>query len=99
MLNPILSNYNKNIRDSNIIFDEPIHKYTIVTDPNSKYTSVTTINHSHFPHFHADDIIKKMMNGKNWNQENKYWGLTPEQNKMQWKEYAYSVSSAGTELH
>ena len=34
-----------------IQFFEKGHKYTISTDPNSKYTSVTTWNHSHFPKF------------------------------------------------
>ena len=75
-LYPILSSRHGHLRDNNLVFDEPSHKYTITTDPDSKYTSVTTWNHSHFPHFDADKIIEKMMKGKNWNPENKYWGLT-----------------------
>jgi ATP-dependent exoDNAse (exonuclease V) beta subunit len=99
VLKPILSNYNSHERDKNLIFDEPTHKYTILTDPDSRYTSVTTINHSHFPHFDADSVIKNMMKGKNWNPENKYWGLTPHQIKAQWAQNASSVSGAGTDLH
>jgi len=99
ILLPILSNRNQHSLDQNLIFDEPTHKYTIVTDPDSKYTSVTTWNHSHFPHFDADKIIKKMMKGRNWNTENKYWGLTAEQIKQQWADNATSVSGAGTNMH
>jgi hypothetical protein len=98
-LRPILQRRNLNERDKNLVFDEPTHKYSILTDPDSKYTSVTTWNHSHFPHFDADDIIQKMMKGKNWNPQNKYWGKTPQQIKDQWSENAASVSGAGTDLH
>jgi ATP-dependent exoDNAse (exonuclease V) beta subunit len=99
VLKPILSNYNSHPRDQHLVFDEPTHKYTILTDPDSNYTSVTTINHSHFPHFDADVVIKNMMKGRNWNPQNKYWGLTPEEIKAQWAQNASSVSGAGTDLH
>ena len=99
ILQPVLSTRHSHPRDKNLHFDEPTHKYTILTDPDSSYTSVTTWNHSHFPHFDADKIIKKMMKGKNWNPDNKYWGLTPEQIKQQWSDNASSVSGAGTDLH
>ena len=99
MLSPILSTQNSHERDKNLVFDEPTHKYTILVDPDSNYTSVTTINHSHFSHFDADSVINNMMRGRNWNPQNKYWGLTPEQIKAQWAENARSVSGAGTDLH
>jgi len=99
ILLPTLSQQNPHDRDKNLVFDEPTHKYTITTDPTSKYTSVTTWNHSHFPHFDADDIIKKMMMGKNWNSKNKYWGKTPLEIKNEWSANAQSVSGAGTDLH
>lgn len=95
----ILSKANAHTRDQFITFYEPTHKYTILTDPHSEYTSVTTWNHSHFPHFNADDIIEKMMKGKNWKEGHKYWGLTKEQIKQQWSDNAASVSGAGTDLH
>jgi ATP-dependent exoDNAse (exonuclease V) beta subunit len=98
-LHPVLSEANRHLRDENISFQEEGHKYTIHTDPNSKYTSVTTWNHSHFPHFNSDQVIKNMMRGKNWNPENKYWGMTAEQIKKQWSDNGASVSGAGTDMH
>ena len=94
-----LKNKNQHQRDYNLLFDEPTHKYTITTDPDSKYTSVTTWNHSHFPKFDADAIIKNMMRGKNWNPENKYWGKTAQEIKDGWTKNATDVSGAGTNLH
>jgi len=99
ILLPTLSLKNSHPRDKNLVFDEPTHKYTITTDPSSSYTSVTTWNHSHFPHFDADEIISKMMKGKNWNAENKYWGKTPQEIKAGWSANAQAVSGAGTDLH
>ena len=86
-------------RDANLLFDEPTHKYTIITDPNSSYTSVTTFNHHHFPKFDAAGTIEKMMKGKNWNPQNKYWGQTPEEIKELWKKNGEAVSGAGTSMH
>jgi ATP-dependent exoDNAse (exonuclease V) beta subunit len=84
-------------RDKNVIFSEPLHKYTIVTDPTSNYTSVTTWVHSHFTPFNADEICDKMMNGRNWNESNKYWGMTKEQIKQQWS--SNTSAADGTRLH
>ena len=99
VLRPILCKKNAHERDINLVFDEPTHKYTILSDPKSKYTSVTTWNHSHFPHFDADKVIKKMMSGANWNPKNKYWGKTAEEIKTMWSNNGSSVSSLGTALH
>ena len=49
----------------------------------SKFTSVTTWNHSHFDHFDADKIIQNMMNSKNW-PTNKYYGMTVDEIKGAW---------------
>jgi hypothetical protein len=87
------------LRDKDILFEEEGHKYTILTDPNTKYTSVTTWNHSHFPKFDADKVIQNMMKGKNWNPQNKYWGMTPNEIKDQWLNNGASVSGAGTDMH
>jgi ATP-dependent exoDNAse (exonuclease V) beta subunit len=99
ILLPVLKKRNEHERDKHMVFDEPSHKYTITVDLDSKYTSVTTWNHSHFPHFDADKIIKKMMKGKNWNPENKYWGLTPTEIKKLWTDNGSAVSGAGTDMH
>jgi hypothetical protein len=82
--NNILASINPHHRDSNIKFYEDGHKYTILTDPESKYTSVTTWVHSHFPKFDSDLIIKNMMKGKGWKEGHKYWGMSAEEIKAQW---------------
>ena len=99
VLNNVLALSNPHERDKHIRFTEEGHKYTILTDPDSKYTSVTTWNHSHFPHFDADAIIKSMMKGKGWKVGHKYWGLTADQIKQQWSDSGASASGAGTALH
>jgi CRISPR/Cas system-associated exonuclease Cas4 (RecB family) len=95
----ILANRNRHIRDDNIEFFDVGHRYQIKTDPNSKYTSVTTWNSSHFDHFDPDKIISKMMSGRNWNSGNKYWGLSVEQIKKQWADNSAMVSALGTQMH
>ena len=94
-----LSIQNAHARDVNIRFQEEGHKYTILTDPTSKYTSVTTWNHSHFSKFDADAVIASMMRGKNWGPTNKYWGLTVSQIKQQWADNGASAARAGTKMH
>ena len=98
-LHNILSVKNAHPRDANIQFFEEGHKYIILSEPEIKYTSVTTWNHSHFPHFDADEIIKNMMKSKGWKEGHKYWGLSPEQIKAQWNSNKDAVSGAGTDLH
>ena len=98
-LHPVLSLKNSHPRDKNIQFFEEDHKYIIKTEPDVKYTSVTTWNHQHFPIFEADIIIDNMMKSKGWKKGHKYWDLTPEQIKAQWNSNKDAVSGAGTDLH
>jgi hypothetical protein len=98
-LNNTLSTQNAHNRDANIQFFEEGHRYVILTEPDVKYTSVTTWNHQHFPKFDADVIIAKMMNGLGWKKGHKYWGQTPEQIKALWDTNKNAVSGAGTDLH
>ena len=98
-LHTILTSLHSHERDENIKFYEKGHKYEIVTDLTSKYTSVTTWNHSHFPHFNADEIIQNMMKGKSWKEGHKYWGLTPEQIKDMWNKNRDNAAGAGTNIH
>ena len=95
----ILQVNNREIRDNHIRFYAHGHKYEIITDLRSKYTSVTTWNKSLFPKFDADAVIANIMRGKNWNPQNKYWGQTPEQIKASWFSSGASVADAGTNLH
>ena len=90
---------NRDTRDNHIRFYANGHKYEIITDLRSRYTSVTTWNKSLFPKFDADAVIANIMRGKNWNPENKYWGQTPEQIKASWFSSGASVADAGTNLH
>jgi hypothetical protein len=99
ILTNVLANRNRHPRDDNIQFFEEGHKYVIKPDPDTKYTSVTTWNHSHFPHFDADAVITNMMKGRNWKEGHKYWGMTPDQIKSQWNANGASVSGAGTDMH
>ena len=94
-----LAEKNVQSRDKDMQFVESTHKYTIITDPDSKYDSVTTWNHSHFAHFNAALIIKNMMKGKNWNPENKYWGMTAEEIKKKWSTDGQKAAALGTQLH
>jgi ATP-dependent exoDNAse (exonuclease V) beta subunit len=98
-LHSVLASRNCHERDQFIQFFEEDHKYVITNDPNNKYTSVTTWNHSHFPVFNANLIIKNMRRGKNWKEGHKYWGLTAEEIKKQWSNNSSAVSGAGTDLH
>lgn len=90
---------NRETRDNHIRFYAHGHKYEIITDLRSRYTSVTTWNKSLFPKFDADAVIANIMRGKNWNPQNKYWGQTPEQIKASWFSSGASVAEAGTNLH
>jgi ATP-dependent exoDNAse (exonuclease V) beta subunit len=99
ILHDVLSIKNSHERDANIMFFEQGHKYTILTEPDVKYTSVTTWNHTHFEQFDADKIIGTMMKGKGWKEGHKYWGLNAEQIKTQWNTNKDSVAGAGTDLH
>lgn len=98
-LEPVLSFENKHPRDAGIQFYEKGHKYIVLSEPNIKYTSVTTWVHSNFPKFDADSIIDNMMKSKGWKEGHKYWGLTPAQIKSQWNNNSNAVSGAGTNLH
>ena len=98
-LHDTLSVINKHLRDANIQFFEKGHKYTILTDSESKYTSVTTWNHTHFPKFDADQVIESMMRGKGWKEGHKYWGLTTDEIKTKWSDDGKVASGQGTDLH
>lgn len=98
-VSPVLANKNCHERDQYIQFFEEGHKYVVLFEPNIRYTSVTTWNHSHFPHFDADAVISNMMKGRGWKEGHKYWGLTSEQIKAMWASNASAVSGAGTDLH
>ena len=98
-LYPVLSQKNHHERDDQIVFEEEGHKYTILNDPDSTYTSVTTWNHSHFDTFDADKIVTNMMKGSKWKKGHKYWGKTAEEIKQQWSDAGKQASQLGTQMH
>jgi ATP-dependent exoDNAse (exonuclease V) beta subunit len=99
MMQQVLQNKNSHPRDNFIKFYNKGHKYEISCDKDSKYTSVTTWNHKHFPKFDADAVIANIFKSKTWGPDHKYWGLTAEQIKDSWKSNGEAVSGAGTNLH
>ena len=98
-INPVLESRFAHPRDIRIKFYNKGHKYKISCDPDSKYTSVTTWNHKHFPKFDADAVIQNIFKSKGWGPEHKYWGQTADQIKASWKSNGDAVSVAGTNLH
>lgn len=95
----VLEKWYSDKRDTNITFEERTHKYTILTDPGTNYTSVTTFINTLFDAFDADKQIDKMMKKPEWNPTHKYWGMTPKEIKQLWRQNGKNASDAGTELH
>ena len=52
-----------------------------------------------FSKFDADKVITNMKLGKNWNENNKYWGMTDDEIKMMWKTSGKESADMGTALH
>jgi len=97
--NSVLKSKFAHPRDEFIKFYHIGHKYKILCDPKSEYTSVTSWNHSHFPKFDANAVIQKMFNSKSWGPGHKYWGMSTNEIKNSWKCTGDAVSGAGTNLH
>lgn len=85
-------------RDSKIKFEEEGHRYTI-GDGSYSYISVTSFVKSLFPSFNPDYVITKMKNGPNWNPTNKYYGLTDDEIKEQWRNTSNNAKNEGTDFH
>ena len=64
------------------------------------YTSVTTWNHKHFPHFDADAIIDKMMKSKNWNSPTyKYYGGSGTQELCEHVTFNKAITKDGGKIY
>ena len=93
-----LAKLNAHERDQYIEFDEGPHIYTV--HGQQGYTSVTTFNHSHFPHFDADSVINNIMRGKKIHDPSyKYYGMTAQEIKDAWAKKGGDASIRGTKLH
>jgi hypothetical protein len=83
-------------RDSHIVFREKGHVYYVKREKG--YTSVTTVVHNAFEKFNANKIIDNMMASPKWN-ESKYFGMTKEEIKLQWKQNGVEAAKMGTAMH
>lgn len=85
------------VRDGMITFQEEGHIYTVV-GMTGHPTSVTTLIHHFFPEFNADEVIDKMMRGRNW-RNSKYYGRTKQDIKDEWERNGKQASELGTLMH
>lgn len=99
MSKDVLKVQNSHKRDENIVLHTSGHRYEIKTDPHTRYTSVTTWIHKHFPKFDADQSINNMMNSNKWKPGHQYWGMTAEEIKASWNKKGDNAANSGTELH
>jgi ATP-dependent exoDNAse (exonuclease V) beta subunit len=84
-------------RDKRIRFEEEGHIYHI-EGLDEKPISVTTLIHHFFPQFNPDQVIDKMMKGRNW-PNSPYFGKTKQQIKDGWESSGKEASQAGTLMH
>jgi hypothetical protein len=89
-------------RDARIHFDEIPHIYYV--DGKAVGTSVTSLKHGYFGQFNADMIIRRMINGPNWQANEKYRKsngamMTAEEIKAQWDLNGQLASNKGTWMH
>ena len=87
---------NKHERDDNIEFQENGHVYTV--KKKRGYKSITTVVHNAFEKFNSDAIIDRMMASKNW-ENSKYYGMTKQEIKKQWKDNGAEAAQLGTTMH
>jgi len=93
-----LAKKNAHERDAFITFDEGPHIYTVHGD--SSFTSVTTWNHGHFPHFDEEGILDNIMKSRKRSDPTyKYYGKTREQIKEEWDKNRDEAAAAGTKMH
>ena len=83
-------------RDAYITFEEEGHKYTINGETN--YTSVTTWLKKFFYPFNDELIITNMMKSPKW-PDSKYFGMTKEEIKKQWRDNGNEAAKLGTAMH
>jgi ATP-dependent exoDNAse (exonuclease V) beta subunit len=90
-----LEKKNEHERDPHLSFDEKSHQYFVHGD---KFISSTTLIHSYFSKFDADEIIDNMQKSPNWS-NNKYYPLHKDEIKSIWSKNSESAIIQGTKLH
>ena len=90
---------NPHPRDSRILFVEDSHTYYVDgSKDKGEYISTTTLMHSLFKPFDADEVIGKMRRSKNW-ENSKYYGMSSEEIKDAWGKNRDSAAKSGTAMH
>jgi hypothetical protein len=92
----LLCDLNAHIRDKFIKFYEKGHVYYVKREKG--YKSVTTLVHDAFEKFNANKVIDNMMASPNW-ENSKYFGMTKEDIKEQWKKNGCDAAKMGTAMH
>lgn len=98
-----LQQLNKHIRDDYVVFYENDHTYSIDWCHDGTYSSKDIISVSQlcsqfFPKFDEDSIIEKMMKSKTWS-KSKYFGMSKNDIKSQWKKIREKAAESGTYHH
>lgn len=95
----MLAHIHAHPRDKFIDFVDEGHVYTLSLpgkDPIHPL-STTTMIHQFFPHFDADEVLKKMF--KSGSAQRKYPGKTAEEIKEEWSKNGQEASQLGTDMH
>lgn len=94
---PTLAETNAHPRDSRIRFEDEGHKY-FVDGSRGGYVSTTSLIHTLFPKFDADNVIGKMKRSSNW-RNSKYFGMSDDEIKELWETNRDQAAAAGTSMH
>lgn len=92
-----LSMINGHTRDKRITFKESNHTYTIDSNNQTKYISVTTLIKQFFKPFSPNSAVKGMF--RNGNAQLKYPGMTPDEIKKEWIRIGATAREQGLVLH
>ena len=92
----ILAERNAHPRDPNISLNASTHIYT---SPVTSSRSVTSWMDARFEKFDGEKAVKSVTGGRNWNEGNKYWGMTGNEMRCQWQDISDAAKEQGTILH
>ena len=92
-----LASENPHPRDERLRFVESSHTY-FIDGSKEGYISTTTLVHTLFEKFDADQVIKKMRRSKKW-ESSPYFGMETDDIKAAWEENRDSAAKAGTLMH
>ena len=88
---------NAHLRDSNLMFDEKSHTYTL--NGVGELISVTTLIQKFKKEFNSDETIEKFYTKWQQNTSSKYYGKTKEEIRGGWEDIREDAARKGTELH